>query len=222
MTVTVDATPTENIQAADPQDFSHTGGASPEGVIVLIAHGTVSTDIVVGVTYGGMALTRVRTSFDTLTEPGRSYIYFLGSGVPSGLQTVSIDRSEATTSVFAVCITLDANGDTEPVSDAGINENAANPQVTLAFGGRTCMSFCILYGGGGSPASYTSLGDQTRVHDHDFGMFTGVCDRLTTAQSADDTIGYTSASDDVAFSAFAVSEIVTDVNKQVQWIQDDM
>src|SRR5690348_18115984 len=108
MTVTV-AGIAENLRTGTtgPWTWSHnTGTTSPEGVVVMICHGTENTDLVVSVTYGGVAMTRVQTNQDTTTEPGRSYIYFLGSGVPTGTQTVSVDLTSATTTdIFGISYT---------------------------------------------------------------------------------------------------------------------
>src|SRR5690348_8787000 len=108
MTVTV-AGIVESLRTdtSDPMTWSHnTGTTSPEGVVVMLAHGTESTDLVVGVTYGGVAMSRIQTNTDTVTEPGRSYIYFLGTGVPTGTQTVSVDLTSATTTdLFGISYT---------------------------------------------------------------------------------------------------------------------
>src|SRR5690348_8643133 len=150
MTVTV-AGIAENLRTGTtgPWTWSHSSGTtSPEGVVVMICHGTENTDLVVSVTYGGVAMTRIQSNTDTTTEPGRSYIYFLGSSVPTGTQTVSVDlTSGTTTDIFGVSYTLDGAGDLEVVGRGGVNENAANPSVTLGYGGRTCMAFSVLYSG---------------------------------------------------------------------------
>lgn len=207
MTVTVDVV-TENVQAADPQTFSHAGGGSPEGVLLLIAHNSISTDIIDGpVTYGGTAMTRVRSDADTAGEPGRSYIYFLGSSVPTGTQTVSIGRTQATQTMVVYCVTLNGNGNLEVIDNDGIaGGDPANPQVTLQFSSREAMSFGVIHSGLNLPANLAELGDQTRLGDHDYGNQIVVASRLTTAQTSDDTFGYTSSAEDVAFSACAVAE----------------
>src|SRR4026208_2554961 len=82
----------------DPFTFSHTPVGTPRGVIVMITINAESgLDHITGVTYGGVAMARVTNGFaqDTVTEPGSSYLYFLGSGIPTGTQTVSIDHTAA-------------------------------------------------------------------------------------------------------------------------------
>jgi hypothetical protein len=199
----------ERTLTTDPQTWSHNvGTSSPKGVIVAVVHGTSSTDHVLTVTYGGVSLTRIQRNTDTATEPGAAELWFLGSGVPTGTQTVSADLASATTDdIHFVSITLDAADDLEVVSKGGINENAANPSVTLAYAGRTCMSFAAFYGGGASPAAFTENANCTRVADFAIAAFYSVVLRQTTAGSTDFAIGGTASSDDVAFAAIAVSEV---------------
>ena len=212
MTLTV-AGIVENLRTGttDPWTWSHnTGTTSPEGVVVMICHGTENTDLVVSVTYGGVAMTRIQTNQDTTTEPGRSYIYFLGSGVPTGTQTVSVDLTSATTTdIFGISYTLDGADNLEVVDHGGVDNNAANPSVTLSYGGRTCMAFSILYSGLTDQTSLTTGANCTKDSTTDFsGNFTCAPEHQTTAGSSDFAIGWTAATDDVAYSAIAVSEII--------------
>jgi hypothetical protein len=208
VTITLDAAATETTGTANPTSYSHAGGASPQGVVVCIVHGTVSTDLVTGVTYGGTAMTRRQTNVDSATEAGRSYIYTLGASVPTGTQTVSVARSEATTTIHVVTMSLDAAGNLFFVDSDGIDGNQANPVVTLQYGGRSCMGFGALYWGGAVPPGATGIGAEcTAVHDFDFTAFISQMLRQTTAGTSDFTIGYTAlATDDVAYSAVALSD----------------
>lgn len=193
----------------DPHTWTHTPVGTPGAIVVSAIHGTSATDHVLSVTYGGVSMTRIVRATDTVTEPGAAELWFLGAGIPTGAQTVSADLDSATTDdIQFVSMSWTAGADTEVVDFDSISQDAANPQVTLQFGGRSCVSVCALYGGGAAPTSYTSLSDQTRVQDNDFGAFSGCVDRLTTAQTADDTIGYASSTDDVAFVALAFGEVV--------------
>lgn len=206
-TVAVDVS-SENVGNVDPVSYSHAGGVSPEGVLVFVnTRATLTTDMVSSVTYGGSALTRVRGDNDTVGATGWSYIYFLGESVPTGTQTVVVDYTGTPSVNFYVAtVTLDGAANLEVIDHDGVAEDQANPQVTLSFGGREAMSFCMLYSGVATVP--TSFADQTRVQDHDYGAATAAVDRLTTAGTADDTMGFTQVSDDVAFSAAAISEVV--------------
>ena len=214
MTVTVDTTgtgPTENVRTGttSPQTFSHAGAASGvKGVVLALVHGTSSTDHVSAASYGGVAMARIQRNVDTANEPGAAELWFLGAGVPQGTQTVSYTPGATTDDFHAVVITLLGAGNLEVVDNDGISENVANPSVTLQYGGKTCMAFAALYGGGADPTAFTPNANCTTVHDHDIAAFYSEVIRQTTAGSADFAIGGTSSTDDVAFAAIAVSEAV--------------
>jgi len=205
VTVAFDAA-TEQVGSADPLSFTHTPVGTPRGVVVLGANGSSdTTDRVVGVTYGGVALTRVQTNIDSTGELGRVYIYFLGSGIPTGAQTVSVDKT-AVAAFTAVAVTLTADADTVVLDSDGIDEDVANPQVTLSYGGNSGLALCVLFSGTPDVPVGTLLSGMSRVHDNDLGVAVQTVDRQTTASITDFTIGYTLASDDVAFSAIAIGE----------------
>ena len=213
MTVTVDVA-TENVRTltTSPQTFSHAGAASGvKGVVLAIVHGTSSTDYVSAASYGGVALTRKQRNVDTATEPGAAELWFLGTGVPQGTQTVSYTPGATTDDIHAVAITLLGADDLEVVTQGGIDNNVADPSVTLAYSGRTCMSLAAFYGGGAAPTSFTPNANCSTVHDHDLGAFYSEIIRQTTAGSSDFAIGGTAATDDVAYAAIAVSEALTPV-----------
>jgi len=199
-------TASENVAAADPQTWTHTPVGTPLGVWVSVVHTTTTADIVVGVTYGGVALARTGTT----TNPsalGRSYSYFLGSGIPTGAQTVSIDRTEATTSVHGVCVSLTAALGTEVIATGSQSANASNPSVALAYDSRTCIALAALLSGKNATTDLVEQTGVTRVHDHDFLAETAYVGRQTTPGSADFVIGWTGTSDQIALVAVAVTEV---------------
>ena len=217
MTVAFGAvTPTGAITAfttTTPFAFNHTPSGTPRGVIVGIAHGSVSTDLITSVSYGGVAMTRVDSAVDTATEPGRSYLYFLGASVPTGTQSVSIVHTGSADSKVAVCATVTAASDTEVGDFDKIDNDITNPQVTLTTTDAS-LRFGMLYGGKASPTDYTAVTDVVAVASSpriDFGANVAVFARQSSAASSGAmTFGYTSASsDDVAFVALAVQELVS-------------
>lgn len=203
-------TATENVRTGttSPQTWSHGGAASGvKGVVVAIVHGTSATDHVSACSYGGTALTRIVRHTDTTTEPGAAELWFLGESVPQGTQTVSYTPGSTTDDIHAVCITLLATADLEVVDSDGISSGGttADPSVTLSYSGRRSLAIAALYGGGAAPSSFTPNGNCETVHDHDLGAFYSEVIRQTTSGTADFAIGGTSAADDVAFAALAVS-----------------
>lgn len=218
---------TESVRTAttDPWTFSHTGRADAsggvQGVVVTVVHGTSSTDHVVGVTYGGVSLTRASpdgvgiadmTATDTATEPGRADIWWIGSGLSGkgGTQTVSVDLSSATTDdiqIVAMTLYTDSGANVTIVDSDRVQENAANPSVTLTYGGRYAISIGALYGGGAAPSSFTPNGNCTEVASEDLGAFYAFVLRQTTPGTSDFAIGGTASSDDVAYVAAAFAKV---------------
>lgn len=214
MTVAHDAA-TESIRASsggDPYAFDHTPVGTPRGVVAVAIQNT-SPDSVVGVTYGGVAMTRVTNGFqvDTSGEDLAAYLYFLGASIPTGTQSVSWNLSAnlATPMDFFVA-TITAAGDTEVVDSDGLSESRADPSVTLSYGGRTCISYCATGSGRNSVGDIAEASGQTRLHDAALSGSTKctVFSRQTTPGSTDFAPGYTVVLDDIAFVAVAISEIV--------------
>jgi hypothetical protein len=206
---------TESVRTAttDPYTFSHTGRAQAsggvQGFILTAVHGTSSTDHIVSVTYGGVSASRIVTHIDTTTEPGRSDIWFVGAGLTGGAQTVSVDLASATTDdIEFVAITLTAAADTESIDFDGIDNNTANPSVTLQYAGRTAISVAALYGGGADGTAFTPNANCQTIDDEDLGAFYAEVFRQSAPGTADFAIGGTSSTDDVAYSAAAFSEVL--------------
>lgn len=198
----------ERTGTSDPAEFTHTPVGTPRGVYVSVVHGTDATDYASTVTYGGVAMTRIVRASDETGEPGAAELWFLGSGIPTGAQTVSVDLTSATTvDIHIVCITVTASADTEVVDFDSTSEDQANPSLTLQYSGRTCLAVGALYDGIAAPANFTENGNCTRVHDRDLGAFVSVVMRQTTPGSADFTIGGTATSQSCAFVAIAASEV---------------
>lgn len=189
--------------------------AAPRGVLVLIVINGASTDVVSAVTYGGVALTRAATAADTAGEAGRVYAYFLGSGVPAGAQTVSVTRS-GTSAMYCYAMAFDAGGNTEIAASGVLQEDRANPQVTLTTTAAS-LRYVAINSGLANTTDLAMTGDAgttgLSLSAVDFGNQVGRIDRwvvgaAAAAPSAGSVIvGYTSASDDVAFVAVAVAEI---------------
>ena len=153
-------------------------------------------------------MTRVNTASDTVTEPGRSYAYFLGASIPTGIQTISMSYNTGTVeSGHAVCCTQTAGADTAVAVSGVAQENQANPQIVLDSGADSALRYCHIYSGLVGPASLTILSGMTAIHNHDFGPACDLTDRQTSPSTGSFTIGYTAASDDVAMVAFAIKEV---------------
>lgn len=100
--------------------FTHTPIGTPRG-IVLLATGPSSGGGISSVTYGGVSLTVVRQDALGSTALSQSGIWFLGSNIPTGPQTVALSGisgySEWTVISFTAVRDIkvrDSNGDAQP------------------------------------------------------------------------------------------------------------
>jgi hypothetical protein len=196
----------ERTLTTTPQTWTHTPVGAPNGVVVTVVHGTSATDHVTGVTYGGVALTRVVTITDAAGEPGRSDIWFRGTGIPTGPQTVSVTLASATTDdIHFVCITLRTydGSDMEVVDSDSQGGDFANPSRTLQYNSRACIAIGSLYSGLQNLTDVTLGAGLTLVHDMDMGQFISKVFRQTAVGTSDFTIGAIGALDDVAFAVAA-------------------
>lgn len=197
----------------DPKTWTHTPTGDPRGVLVLIAQNGGSSDQIAGVTYGGLSLSRVATNGiaqDTAGEAGACYAYFLGTGsIPpasAGGQTVSVDSSGTTGLKWGTCITVTAGNNTEVIASGRIQTDTANPSISTDSGTVGAARYCIVYSGTAGPASITNGSGLTSIHDQDFGANCARTVRRTSVETGNQAIAFTSALDDVAMIAVAISE----------------
>ena len=187
--------------------WTHTPVGTPRGAAVVVVQ-EGSTDQVSGVTYGGVAMTRVRSDVRTATEDGRVYLYFLGAGVPTGAQTVTVTLTGAEdTNAVSFTVTsaaVDTVVDVSAGLDAGI---IANPSLAIS----PTVAAEIYYGifsGLAAPVTTVETGS-THVAGKDYGTDSAMWARKSVAAGGATTIGYTAASDDVCHSALAIKEATT-------------
>lgn len=206
----------ERTLTTDPQTWSHDPVGTPRAIVVTIGHGTESTDCIVSVTYQGTTMSRIQTNTDTLNEPGRSYVYFLGSSVPTNdPATVSADIAAtgacSTTDMHFASLSFTAGNDVTVIDNDGIDNNIANPSRTMQYVSRESISVMVLYSGVANvltDATPNCSGSSacTAVNGFDIAAFGVRVDRQTTRGSTDQVMGYTSANDDVAFSVISFTQ----------------
>lgn len=211
MTISVDVV-TESAgwsTTPDPFTFSHAGGAFPRGVLVGIG-ATGDTDVIGagGVTYGGVAMARrsLGIAQDSAGETCSAYWYWLGKGVPGGTQTVSIDHTATGVTKVAYCITINADGDIEVVTDGRLQGDQADPQIALDAGTKSAMRFFLISSGLNSPSSLTLISGMTALGDATTELESIVVARETSPSTGNTTVGWTAASDDVAMVAIALAD----------------
>jgi hypothetical protein len=209
MAIAFDAASQNSTLTGNPQTFTHTGAAGAKGAILLGVHPTVSTDIVTGaVTYGGVAMTRFGTQSRPTGQQGRVYGYLLGSGLLTGLRTISIGRpTDTTTQIHWVVVTVTAAGDIELVHWTSNQASNPNPQVVLNSGGRTCLGLSVIHSGLLNVGDLVETAGLTRLFDHDYGVSVSAMSRQTTPGTGNLTMGYTAADDHFAILGALFSEV---------------
>jgi hypothetical protein len=179
-------------------------------LVLIVQTTTTATDEVVGVTYGGAAMTEVplspliRSAGD---ENGVLYGYFLGASIPTGAQTVAIDASAVSVAKRAVAITVTAADDTS-VEDTSTSDVAATtaPTVTLTTSVETFIAGCKQSGvdavtGTAPSAAYTNL------LENDFGTVVGSWQRRTSNASAGSPVcDWTQNNEEAGVLAVAIRE----------------
>jgi hypothetical protein len=195
--------------------WTHTPAGTPQGVLVFVHNLVGSTNKVSSVTYGGVNLTAVTggRAVSTTAEPGDCQAWFLGSGIPTGAQTVVVNRTNDTDELYAVAITV--------VAGAGNDTAVHEPGVILLTGlgtlaentsddgspGTNSLRYCSGFSGLAAPPGVGA--SSTALMDFDTGnQVTATC-RETTAGQGARSLGFSSGtSDDRAFVFLAVKEVV--------------
>lgn len=206
-TITFDAQSqgTEAAPSSSPVSVSHVGGASPEGVVVFCHANDTSADVVTGATYNGVAMTQIANENDTANELMFIEAYFLASPA-AGTNTAECAYTGTQEMVISV-ITIDASGTPSVAGSCTLGENAANPSCTIT--GIAAESYGIggLNSGLAATASVTpgsgfTIGNQTNIGGTGQSFHT---EKQTNMQSSgDNTIAFTSATDDVALVGVAI------------------
>jgi len=205
---------------AGDRSFTHTPSGTPRAVAVVIAAadntlgGQAVNDTVDGVTYGGVALTRVLRAVDpSTTEGGSAYLYFLGESVPTGARTVVVDDDATMANVtYGVWVlTFTAASDVAVAATKITEGDVANPSATIpTLAGYSGIVVAGLYSGINDPdeiaigAGYTRLAG-SQATGQDFGVMSAVC--VHGAKSGANVVAdFTALSNDVALVAAALAE----------------
>jgi hypothetical protein len=194
--------------------WSHNPVGVPRCAVVFVIQGVASTDATTSVTYAGATMTAVPggTAVDTATELGRVKAYFLDNVPSNDPATVVVNRTNNTTTMVAVCITMTALGACE-VYTAGIQlvqENAAWTERSVDDGSPGTNSL-RLDGGYTGGATFVPIGASSTMAGqfNPTAAYSAMCCRETTVGQGVRTVGFNSAgsSDDHAEVALAVREV---------------
>lgn len=192
--------------------FTHTPVGTPRGVLLFVTALT-GTDTVTGATlptYGGVVMTEV-TGSPLLKATGETlacHAFFLGSGIPTGAQTVSLVDTPAGDEI-AICVTVTADADMEIVAaNTSINSDSDDdPASTLGLLGRTCFVAMGFGSGQNATTSVTPFSGWTSRAEAGNGVKVGGCYTYDTVGSTDVTVGWTQTAEDALAIAVAIAEV---------------
>jgi hypothetical protein len=193
--------------------WTHTPVGTPRGILVFVSQITGSTDEVTSVTYGGVAMSEISGSPLLHVNPthgdeaGAVYAYFLGSGIPTGAQTVQVNVNGTASTKAAVAYSLTSSFDTVVQNTTTLNTVAANPSATLALSGLTCWVALTGFSGQNAISGTTPLTNWTSVNETDAGNQVFLTYRYNNVSTADVTVGWTQTSEDVAMIAVAIRDV---------------
>lgn len=189
--------------------WTHTPTGTPRGVIVFVFTNVPANDAT-SVTYGGVAVPAVSgaQAFDSAIESGCCTIYFLGQGVPTGAQSVVVNRTNNADVMYAISTTVTALGDTEvPLASIVLlqeDQALAEQNVDDGSPGTNSVRFAGV-NWGGNPIPGVGANSTTLISIN-FGTRTCRAVYETVAGQGSRPVGFSAASDDVAAVHFAVIE----------------
>ena len=191
--------------------WTHTPVGTPRGITVFIHQIADQTDVVTSVTYGGVAMTRlVRIGNAGIAFASSEYAYFLGSGIPTGAQTVSVTHSSAKNCSYE-SISYTASLDTTAVDYETLSADGAAPRGTnLSLGGLTCHVSLGYSTEHYALTQYAPLAGWTVRRETDHGDNCTGCETYDTVGTADVTWGHDVSGETTRFFAsiaVAVSEL---------------
>lgn len=135
MTIAFDSASARTTFGSTPDPFllSFTPVGTPAGILVLLHTANTTVDLFTSVSYGGVPMTEVRSEAG---GTNRTEAYFLGQGIPSGTQNVSIDHTGTTSGkrVMVFCVTATSGRTAVADHDAVSGSLMNDPNVTLQTG----------------------------------------------------------------------------------------
>ena len=192
----------------NPTIVSLASPAGSRGLVVWVTQPIVNTDIVTGVAANGKAMKRVGTYVNQTSNGGRVYCYFLGSDLPTGVVSISVSRSQSTTTIHVVAEAITGGADLEVIDFSGQAGLIGTPRLSLRAGGRNSIGLTAMYSSIDNVlGAAAELSGQQRVQDHDFGTETSLASRRTTPGTADVTLGWNMNPGQIAHMAVLVGEV---------------
>lgn len=188
--------------------FTLTPNGHVEAVAALIVQNASSSDLISGVTHGGVALTRIPVNGfaqDTSGEAGAAYLYLLNSGVLQGAQTLEATVASGTNAKRVWGVTINSVGRVKITDSGKVEGDTANPSVTFATAAPwTGLALNVCFSGQNAPGSLTAGAGYIKLGGgRDFGSQSAVAEAGSLA-GASVASGWTATSEDVAMIALAL------------------
>ena len=197
--------------------WTHTQTGTPQGVVVFVHVMNSATDTVTSVTYGGTSMTRVSggAAVDSAGEPGRTDLFFLGSGLATGNQTITVNRTNNANIMYATAATVTAATDTEVTGIILLQGDGTMAEQSVNDGspGTNSVRYAGAFSGLNAPPTVGA--NSTLLQSIDVGNQTAALVRETTAGQGSRLVGFTTASDDRAAVHVAVRELVVVVTRYI-------
>lgn len=212
--------------------WTHTPVGTPKGVLVF-TFTVAELDILDGdnatsVTYGGVNLTAVtggRAEYiqTQSSNEGDCKAWFLGSSVPTGSQTVVVNRTNNSLKMYAVAITVTSSQnsathdagivllqDTGTISSQSVTDGSSGTGNSLRFAGINCenSSFgTVLPSTPAFDTLYPDSSNSTWLQGIDFGSIVCGTVRETTAGTGSRSVGFIGATAYRAAVHLAVKDV---------------
>jgi hypothetical protein len=192
--------------------WTHTQTGTPQGVVVFVSTFVSNADLITSVTYGGVALTRLAggLALDNAGETGRLDTFFLGSGLGTGNQTITVNRTNNATVMYAAAATVTAGANTAVPTQTIVllqgDGTLAAQTVNDTSPGQNSVRYAGCYSGLNAPP--TAGTGSTLLNSIDIGNYGSALVRETTAGQGARSIGFTGATDDRAAVHLAIRELV--------------
>jgi hypothetical protein len=151
--------------------WTHTPVGAPTGVTVMIMQYGSNANQVPSVTYGGVAMPSVLTAATTVgATNSRTYLFHLGSQIPTGPQTILVTTSGAT--LRQAGATSWTGGDTTAVNSTVVTTNTTtNPTIgiTSTGNGRHCTILGAIFSDLDDVSLISSGSGYTQLFETDLG-----------------------------------------------------
>jgi hypothetical protein len=181
-------------------------------VVVFVSTYASVANLITSVTYGGVALTRLTGGLaqDGAGESGRLDAFFLGSGLGTGNQTITVTRTNNATVMYASAATVTAGADTAVPTNTIVllqgDGTLTVQSVNDTSPGQNSVRYAGAYSGlNAPPAAGTG---STLLNSIDIGNYGSALVRETTAGQGARNVGFSAATDDRAVVHLAIRELV--------------